>query len=1003
MSVRKGQLKLSKSVKHISEVKIPAEYELVSVTELKDMKSLGIYLRHKKSGARVALISNEDDNKVFYIGFRTPSDNSTGVAHIIEHTVLCGSEKFPSKDPFVELVKGSLNTFLNAVTYPDKTLYPVASCNDKDFKNLTHVYLDAVFYPNLYKNRAIFEQEGWHYELDEETGELKINGVVYNEMKGALSSPDTIEGERVNEALFPDTVYKEESGGDPDVIPELTYEDYLDFHRKYYHPSNSYIYLYGDFDIEERLAFLNDNYLKNFDKTSPDSEIYLQKPVKSDIEATYSIAESEDDKEKTFLSYNVVTGESKDLMLTTSLQLIQYVMTDAPGAPVKKALTEAGIGNEISAGFMTSQKQPVLSVNAAGSEPERKDEFVKIIENTFEEAVKNGISKDKLLAAINYSEFKYREQDYGRYPKGLLAGLKMCESWLYDENSPFELLDKGWIFDELRGKAGTGYYEGLIEKYILKNEHKAIVTLVPEKGKNDRKEAELKKKLAQKRAYMTEKEIEELRKSTERLKEFQEKPSTKEELEAIPMLERSDIGKESKPLKNDIRNISGVPVILHDVYTNGIIYFRLNFELSDCKEEELPYIALLSELYGMTDTAKRDYSDFVSETLTHTGGINSDFVLYTNVKDMALDRLDFSVDVKTLAFKFGKALELMEEMLYTTEFNEKSDKRILEILKENLIGMQMSLEASGDRTAVTKGQAHFSVAGIVGDKVKGVGYYRFIKELSENFEDKKEALYETLNGIIRKYFVKSRALISFTAENKVYEEANGVLLKMIKNLPDTENETGKNLPSLLKTRLEEEKRDRKKPYREAYTASGQVQYAVRSGNFKEAGLPYTGLLSILQVILSYDYLWINVRVKGGAYGSGMRFDRNGDMSFSSYRDPNLLETDAVYEGIPDYIDAFEADERTMTKYVIGTISNIDLPLTPYMEGERSLNAYLKGMTDEDILKARTEILSATDEDIRGLSKYARAVLDGEVFTVVGSEAKIKENEEKFDSVTSLLA
>ena len=290
MSVRKGQLKLSKSVKHISEVKIPAEYELVSVTELKDMKSLGIYLRHKKSGARVALIPNEDDNKVFYIGFRTPSDNSTGVAHIIEHTVLCGSEKFPSKDPFVELVKGSLNTFLNAVTYPDKTLYPVASCNDKDFKNLTHVYLDAVFYPNLYKNRAIFEQEGWHYELDEETGELKINGVVYNEMKGALSSPDTIEGERVNEALFPDTVYKEESGGDPDVIPELTYEDYLDFHRKYYHPSNSYIYLYGDFDIEERLAFLNDNYLKNFDKTSPDSEIYLQKPVKSDIEATYSRA-----------------------------------------------------------------------------------------------------------------------------------------------------------------------------------------------------------------------------------------------------------------------------------------------------------------------------------------------------------------------------------------------------------------------------------------------------------------------------------------------------------------------------------------------------------------------------------------------------------------------------------------------------------------------------------------------------------------------------------------
>ena len=373
---------MSKSIKNIEEVKIPREYELVFTKELKDIKALGIYLKHKKSGARLALISNEDENKVFSIGFRTPPEDSTGVAHIVEHTVLCGSKKYPSKDPFIEMAKGSLNTFLNAMTYPDKTIYPVASCNDKDFKNLMNVYLDAVFYPNLYTNRAIFEQEGWHYELDEETGELKINGVVYNEMKGAFSSPDEVEDLRVREALYPDSPYGIESGGDPEVIPELTYENYVAFHKRFYHPSNSYIILHGNFDIEERLDFLDKEYLSDFDKIDPKSDIPLQKPVSKDFTDSYSVAESEDTKEKTFLSYNVVTGIATDTFTIGALQLLRFVLMDAPGAPVKKALIEAGIGKEISSSLSIHMFQPNFSIHATGTEAERKDEFVQIIEDT---------------------------------------------------------------------------------------------------------------------------------------------------------------------------------------------------------------------------------------------------------------------------------------------------------------------------------------------------------------------------------------------------------------------------------------------------------------------------------------------------------------------------------------------------------------------------------------------------------------------------------------------
>ena len=995
---------MGRSIKSIAEVVIPEEYELVFTKELEDIKALGIYLKHKKSGARLALVSNEDDNKVFCIGFKTPPEDSTGVAHIVEHTVLCGSKKYPSKDPFIEMAKGSLNTFLNAMTYPDKTIYPVASCNDKDFKNLMSVYLDAVFYPNLHTNRAIFEQEGWHYELDEETGELKINGVVYNEMKGAFSSPDEVEDLCVREALYPDSPYGIESGGDPEVIPELTYENYVAFHKRFYHPSNSYIILHGNFDIEERLEFLDKEYLSDFDKIDPKSDIPLQNPVGGDFTDSYSIAESEEIKEKTFLSYNVVTGVATDVMTMGALQLLRFVLMDAPGAAVKEALINAGIGKDISSSLSAHMFQPTFSIHATGTEANRKDEFVKIIEDTLNRIVVEGVDEKKLTAAINYGEFKYREKDSGRFPAGLLTGINMYTTWLYDENMVFDQADVGKNFDVLRSKIGTGYFEELIKTYLINNEHKVIFTLVPEKNKNDRIEKELKDKLAEYKESLTDKDLEILKERAEKLRIFQEEPSLEEDIEKLPTLERSDISTEIKPLKNIEKELLKRPVIWHKINTNGIIYFRLNFDISDMDSDELAYFGLLTELLGLIDTKERGYSDFVSETLMYTGGINTDLGVHTDKADKNKVLMSYSVRFKSLVSQIDKGLPLILEMLYKSKINNESDKRILEILRENLVGMEMEFENSGDRMSAMIAKTNFSINAMIGNALSGLAHYRFVKDLTENFNAKKEELYDKLNSLIKKYFVKERVLMSLTVDEEDYGKVVYELENIIKEIPNGERVGKTLLCDRMKLEIDELKSKKKEGLlAKGYTASGQVQYVTRAGNFIDAGLPYTGVLNVLNVLLSYEYLWVNVRVKGGAYGCYSKFDRNGDSIFSSYRDPKLFETNEIYEHIAEYLENFETSEKDVTKFVIGAVGGADIPLTPYADGERSFLAYMSGTTEEDIKKSRNEMINTTVSDLRDMAKYIRAILDEKVLVVVGSEKKIKENVDKFDEISSLLA
>ena len=469
-----------------------ARYDIVLEEELKDLNSAGIILRHKKSGARVVVISNDDNNKVFSIGFKTPPFNDTGMQHIIEHSTLCGSRKYPVKDPFVELCKGSLNTFLNAMTYPDKTVYPVASCNDTDFKNIMDVYMDAVFYPAMYEKPEIFMQEGWHYELDNADDDIKYNGVVFNEMKGAFSSPDDVLSRYTFVSLFPDTVYKNESGGDPEVIPTLKYEDFLKYHEEYYHPSNSYIYIYGDMDVNERLEYLDREYLSDFDVSDVDIHANIERQAAFDKPVyetkPYAITEDESLEDNTYLSYNAVIGTSVDAKLYLAFQILDYALVMTPGAPVKQALLDAGISTDVYSSYETSLYQPVYSIVAKNSNSKEQGRFVSVINDTLEKLVKDGINERTIEAGINYYEFKYREADYGPYPKGLMYYLTMMDSWLYDETKPFIHIEAGDTFDELKKDARNGYFEKLIKEYLLDNNHKSIISLVPEYGLEKEKE-----------------------------------------------------------------------------------------------------------------------------------------------------------------------------------------------------------------------------------------------------------------------------------------------------------------------------------------------------------------------------------------------------------------------------------------------------------------------------------------------------------------------------------
>ncbi len=967
---------------------ISDKYELIKEERIEELKSDGFLLKHKKSGARIALLSNDDDNKVFCVGFRTPPPDSSGVPHILEHSVLCGSAKYPAKDPFVELVKGSLNTFLNAMTYPDKTVYPVASCNDVDFKNLTDVYMDAVLNPNIYTRSQIFRQEGWHYEMENIDSPLIYNGVVYNEMKGAYSNPDDVLSRYSLNSLYPDTAYGVESGGDPAFIPTLTYENFVGFHKKLYHPSNSYIYIYGNCDMEERLDYLDKEYLSKYDYLKVDSEIELQ-PAFSEMrreEAEYSVTEEEGTSGKTYFSYNFSLGNDLDTETYLALQLLDYALFSMPGAPVKQALIDAGIGDDIICSAESSLKQPMYSIVAKNTDPEREKEFLDIVRSTIEEQVSTGINKEALTAALNSNEFTYREADFGRFPKGLMYGLSMYDSWLYDENKPFEYLAQNAAFASLRKKVAMDYFEKLTRALFIDNKHTSFVVMKPVVNLTSMRDEKTAAKLEEYKATLSDAEKIRIVEDTAALKLYQSEPSTPEELATIPLLTREDISHEVKPISNIEDEVAGVKVLHHDFYTNGIGYLRLAFNYNAVADDDLSYLGLLSDVLAYIDTDKHSYAALTNAIDMDTGGIYFTPDCYVDHNDGNKYVGTFNVAAKAFVDKIPVALSLIKETVEGSRFTDY--KRLREILLEIKSKYQSKILTAGHQVAASVCSSQMSAPGKIISMYSGVDYYDYISSVIDDYDNCKETVAAGLRRVSDKIFAKDKLIISFTSDNEAYESIKRPLEEFVNGLPEKGGDPVNRQLKLVKKRI-------------GIKTSSQVNYVARCGNFAKAGFKYDGALKVLKVIMGYDYLWTNIRVKGGAYGCMNDYTSTGKGVYMSYRDPNLATTNEIFEKIPEYVRNFAADDREMTKYIIGTISDLDTPLNPSAMGGRSFTCYMTNTSLDQIKEIRERVLTTYVDDIKSLEGITRAILDDGYMCVVGNSDKIEKDKDLFDEIITL--
>lgn len=975
-------------IKNTESLKKMSAYEIVAEENLPDISGFGIVLRHKKSGARIAVISTEDNNKVFSVGFRTPPEDSTGVAHILEHSVLCGSERFPVKDPFVELVKGSLNTFLNAMTYPDKTIYPVASCNDKDFANLMEVYMDAVFFPNIHHEKNIFLQEGWHYELESAEGELSYNGVVYSEMKGAFSSPEEVLFSEIQQNLFPDTAYGVESGGDPDHIPELTYEQFLEFHKRYYHPVNSYIYLYGDMDVAERLEWMDREYLSRFERIELDSSLKLQEGFteKKSIEGFYSVNNEEEAKDAAYFAYGVAFTGEEDAVKETAVSLLCSALMNKPGTPLKLALTKAGIGEDSEASFVDETAQPFLSIVAKNASEDKAEAFLRVVTETLETCVKEGVSKKSLLAALNSMEFSLREGDSGNYPKGLRYGQRVLATWLYDDSRVFENLHWTPVFDKLRELIETDYFETLIKEYLLDNRHAVFVKLLPKAGMLAEKEAALCEKLKEYKNSLSREAVDALVAQTKALKQYQSEPSKLEDLAKIPQLTREDIKKEADPFVNEVKEIAGITTLHQEMFTGGIAYVKLLFDMKKVSAELLPYAGIFTELFGRMDTEKRSYLELNNEISIHTGGLSVSTMVSSQYDDLHNYRVFFLAEGKTLYSKIPELFASLKELLTETVYQNPA--RIREILLERKSGLESRYTDMAQGAAVKRASSYFSEAGAAMERLDGIAYYEFISDLLDNFEARREELVQKLKEVYDCIFAKDVMLLSVTADAEGYEKVKEQCASLFAAF--AQEAKGSSLV------LTPERKN------EGFITPGQVQYVCCAGNFRDAGAAYTGAYEVLRTAMSYGYLWNNVRVKGGAYGAALMALENGRMAFYSWRDPHLTRTMQVYKDAVAYIENFEADEAEMTKYVIGTMSHVDMPRNPRMEGERGLTAYLTGRTFASVQKQRDEILRVTVEDVRALAVGVLGMLSQNCCCTIGSEKKLREDAGHFMTVRDLL-
>jgi Zn-dependent M16 (insulinase) family peptidase len=943
------------------------------MTETREMAHLGALgcLYEHISGARVLYLKSEDTNKVFSITFLTPPTDDTGLAHIMEHCVLSGSRKYPLKDPFMQLAGGSLYTFLNAYTYPDKTIYPVASVNDVDFLNLMDVYCDAVFFPMVYERRHSFSQEGWHYQLDEAEGELKYNGVVYNEMKGAYSDPYRILYNVSDKALFPDTVYGFESGGNPEAITDIDYESFIEFHKNHYCPENALIFLYGDMDIEYCLKKLDEEYLSKFEKKGLRHEIAPQPPFGAPVFASgeYSVAE-EKDLEQNYMAATYVFSHEMPPMDITGMKVLNYVLAMTPASPLYKIMVEANIGEDISGHFSRDSLHPSwgISMRNGRLSPEELKDFM---DKALKQIADEGLNSEFVTACLNFLEFQAKEEDFGpNTPKGLVYNLRAMSSWLYDL-SPWDALSGVIHLEQIREAcAEGGYLEGLIREHILENNHRAYAIIKPVLNLDEEREEATRKKLASIKAELSAEEKEAIIAYCKELKVYQETPDPPELLALIPRLSVSDIKKEIERIPLEIKDETGARLLHAPLETNDIIYSTMIFDMSALPQKFLPLANILQYMLSKVATKNHDTLSLTQEIKGYLGGLGfSTDIITRSIEDFIPAAL---VSVKFLSQNTAKMFEIVAEILLDSLFDDKSQ------VKNYLLEMKAAMEdrflTGGSSIALMRSMTYFSPAASYQDAIGGLGFYDFLRELCENYDNRFDSLKTDLREVAGMIYNKNHVQYNIVANEGLYKKFVAELKGFHAGLP------GEQLPKAAPPAIID-------GGNEGLATASKVQYCALSANFFNDGFGYSGGLKVLGNVLD-NYLYEEIRAKGGAYGCGSNFSHKGIMYFYSYRDPELVATYDVFKAAAEYIRNLDLSEKEIEKYILGTIRALDKPATNSHKGLSAASNYIQGWEDDMRQKERDEVLAANLESLRAFADLIEQSTAQNYICAVGAAAAL---------------
>lgn len=982
----------NKSIDNINQLQVlggeavayPIKGYLLQQSEyIKEIDSEADIYIHEATKAKVLLIANKDPHKSFCIGFRTPPKDSTGVPHIIEHSVLCGSRKYPLKDPFVELAKGSLNTYLNAMTYPDKTLYPISSQNDKDFQNLMDVYLDAVFFPNIYKQKEILMQEGWRYHLEDAKAPIEYKGVVYNEMKGAFSSPEEIGFRLIKETLFPHTTYAHESGGAPAHIPDLSYEAFIDFHKSYYHPSNSYICLYGDMDPEKTLEYIDKEYLSKFSYMEIDSHIAEELAFKEVVTKTGYYSATPDKDNGLFLSYNFVVGDVGNRQLMLAMSILEYVLLDTPASPLKKALIAEGIGEDVYGAFQTHLKQPVFTIVGKNVVEDKKQRFYEVIHEVLEDLAKNGLPEHLLKGALQVKEFELREGDSSGYSKGLFYSLAAMKSWIYDA-SPFVYLKYEEELAALKTNLKNGYYEELIKQHILNNKHCAKVELYPKVGLEKEIEDAVTEKLAAYKASLSEKELQALIEATKHFNAFQMTPDAEGAAECIPLLQREDLRRKAKYPKYVVRKEQETDYVVTTVFTNKIAYVNWHISLIGIEDKHMPYLGMIVGMLGKLDTKHYTYEALSSHIDEHIGSMSYHIQALNDANQRDGYLPTFLIQSKALINEVSEQVRMMGEILQNTLFDNAD--RLLEIIREMKALMESAISSEGHRIAYSRLLAHLSSTELFEEKTKGITFYHFVCDIEKNWSSVKDQTISALKEAYGYLANKKRITVGLTVDEEEASQIIPIIQNQIDDLPEAKIE-----PLVMKFDITEEK--------EAMIYPSNVNYVAMGYNFKEQGYNYHGGMLMLKTVLSMDYLWSKVRVQNGAYGCFCDFRRSGNMFFVSYRDPNIDQTLELYKEIPSYLEVLQLSDRELLQYLIGTISQMDFPFTPATEGKTAQTYYLMGIKEHQLQQSRDELFATTNETLKQFAPLVKECLEKEYYCVFGNAQNVENAQTEFKDQT----